>query len=84
MTVAEAKSKPKEAADAQPKRAPNPDDPRLDPGLNPPGAPATLHPLQKLLDHPWWLLFLGIVVPGLSYTAWGWIELLLVGPAQLP
>lgn len=46
--------------------------------------PQPLHPLQKLLDHPWWLLFLGIVIPSLSYTAWAWIELLLIKPAQLP
>lgn len=45
---------------------------------------APLHPLQKLLDNPWLLLLLGFVVPSLSYTAWGWIELLLTKPAELP
>ena len=39
---------------------------------------------QKLLDNPWLLLVLGVVLPFLSYTAWGWIELLLVKPATLP
>lgn len=43
-----------------------------------------LHPLQKLLDNPWALLFLGFVIPTLSYTAWGWIELLLMTEAKLP
>jgi hypothetical protein len=41
-------------------------------------------PLQKLMDNPWLLLTLGIVIPTLSYTVWGWIELLLVQPAALP
>jgi hypothetical protein len=36
------------------------------------------------MDNPWLLLVLGIVVPWLSYTAWGWIELVLIGKAQLP
>jgi hypothetical protein len=41
-------------------------------------------PLQKLMDNPWLLLVLGILVPTLSYTVWGWIELWLVPPAALP
>ena len=41
-------------------------------------------PLQKLMDNPWLLLTLGIVIPTLSYTVWGWIELWLVQPAALP
>ena len=43
-----------------------------------------LHPLQKLLDNPWLLLALGFFVPFLSYTVWGWVELLLTKPAELP
>ncbi len=42
------------------------------------------HPWQKLLDNPWLLLVLGVIIPVLSYTVWGWIEILLVKPAQLP
>lgn len=42
------------------------------------------HPLQKLMDNPWLLLVLGIVVPVLSYTVWGWVELATVPPATLP
>ncbi len=38
------------------------------------------HPLQKLMDNPWLLLTLGILIPFLSYTIWGWIELLLIKP----
>ena len=38
----------------------------------------TKEPFLKLL------LALGVVVPLLSYTAWGWIELLMVKPATLP
>ncbi len=40
--------------------------------------------MQRLLDNPWLLLALGVVVPIVSYTAWGWIELLLVPQATLP
>jgi len=42
------------------------------------------HWLQRLMDNPWLLLALGVLIPFLSYTAWGWIELLLIKPAQLP
>jgi len=40
--------------------------------------------LQKLLDNPWLLLALGILIPTLSYTAWGWIEVWLLPAATLP
>ncbi len=43
-----------------------------------------IHPLQKLMDNPWLLLILGLVIPILSYTIWGAIELLTMGPAKLP
>jgi hypothetical protein len=36
------------------------------------------------MDNPWLLLLLGLVVPIVSYTLWGWIELSLVSPATLP
>ena len=42
------------------------------------------HPIQRLMDNPWLLLVLGVVIPFLSYTAWGWIELLFIKPATLP
>lgn len=42
------------------------------------------HPIQKLMDNPWLLLALGLLIPILSYTVWGWIELMAVPPAQLP
>ena len=40
--------------------------------------------LKRLMDNPWILLVLGVVVPMLSYTLWGWIELFFVPAAQLP
>lgn len=40
--------------------------------------------LQKLMDNPWLLLALGVVIPTLSYTVWGWIELWLLPAAKLP
>ncbi len=39
---------------------------------------------KRLMDNPWLLLVLGVVIPMLSYTAWGWIELLFLPAAQLP
>jgi hypothetical protein len=49
-----------------------------------PKEPDRTHPLQKLMDNPWLLLILGIVIPTLSYTVWGWIELWLLPAATLP
>lgn len=46
--------------------------------------PNKKHPIQKLMDNTWLLLALGILIPTLSYTVWGWIEILLVKPAPLP
>lgn len=42
------------------------------------------HPFQKLMDNPWLLLLLGILVPVLSYTVWAWVELLQIHKATLP
>ena len=42
------------------------------------------HPLQRLMDNPWALLALGLMIPILSYTVWGWVELILLEPARLP
>jgi hypothetical protein len=42
------------------------------------------HPIQRLLDNPWLLLALGLLIPILSYTVWGWVELGNVQPARLP
>ena len=46
--------------------------------------PEPKHPIQKLMDNPWLLLALGLIVPILSYTVWGWIELLNLPDAKLP
>lgn len=46
--------------------------------------PDRKHPVQALMDNPWLLLALGVAVPFLSYTLWGWIELLTLPPATLP
>ena len=46
--------------------------------------PDKKHPIQKLMDNTWLLLALGILIPFLSYTVWGWIEILVVKPATLP
>lgn len=43
-----------------------------------------VHPWQRVLDNPWLLLLLGVLVPMLSYTAWGWYELATMPPAALP
>ncbi|RME80515.1 MAG: hypothetical protein D6785_10270 [Planctomycetota bacterium] len=39
---------------------------------------------QEFLDNPWILLLLGILVPTLSYTLWGLIEMFMRSPAKLP
>ncbi len=46
--------------------------------------PDRKHPIQKLMDNPWLLLALGVGIPTLSYTIWGWLELLFLKTAQLP
>jgi hypothetical protein len=46
--------------------------------------PNRKHPIQKLMDNPWLLLLLGVAVPTLSYTIWGWIEVLMTPAAKLP
>lgn len=47
-------------------------------------SPETVHWLKRLLDSPLALLALGLIVPILSYTVWGVIELLSLPPATLP
>lgn len=46
--------------------------------------PKKIHPIQKLMDNPWLLLALGIIIPSVSYTLWGWLELIYLKAAQLP
>jgi hypothetical protein len=55
-----------------------------EPAQDEPEDNSDLHWLQRLLDNPWLLLALGFFVPFLSYTVWGWIELLLMKKAELP
>jgi hypothetical protein len=38
--------------------------------------------MQKFLDNPFLLLFLGVMVPMLLYTLWGVIEILTVPLAK--
>lgn len=40
--------------------------------------------LKRVLDNTWLLLVLGVLIPLLSYTLWGWIEIAQVQPAMLP
>jgi hypothetical protein len=40
--------------------------------------------LKRILDNTWLLLVLGVLIPFLSYTVWGWIEIAQVKPAALP
>jgi len=42
------------------------------------------HPIQRVLDNPWLLLALGFLIPFLSYTLWGWLELTTIAEALLP
>jgi hypothetical protein len=43
-----------------------------------------IHPIQRLLDNPWLLLVIGVLLPALSYTVWGLLELQNMKPAVLP
>jgi hypothetical protein len=36
------------------------------------------------MDNPWILLVLGVLIPTLSFTIWGWIELWYLPAAPLP
>lgn len=36
--------------------------------------------LERLMDNPWLLLALGVIIPTLSYTVWGWIDILRIPP----
>jgi len=47
-------------------------------------SPEPVHWLKRLLDSPLALLALGLIVPILSYTVWGWIELATLPTATLP
>ncbi len=40
--------------------------------------------LKRLMDNTWLLLVLGVVIPLISYTLWGWIELAMIQPGLLP
>ena len=40
--------------------------------------------LYRLMENPWILLALGVAIPTLSYTIWGWIELMNLPAATLP
>ncbi len=42
------------------------------------------HPLQRVMDNPWVLLALGLLIPIASYTVWGLVELWGAQPALLP
>ena len=46
--------------------------------------PNRKHPIQALMDNPWLLLFLGIAITFISYTGWGWLELINLPQATLP
>ena len=38
--------------------------------------------MQKLLDNPFLLLFLGVLIPMLVYTLWGVIDILTIPVAK--
>jgi hypothetical protein len=48
--------------------------------LNDPNEPIPL--MQQLLDNPFLLLFIGVMVPMLVYTLWGVIDILTVPLAK--
>lgn len=38
--------------------------------------------MQQLLDNPFLLLFLGVMIPMVVYVLWGVIDILTIPPAQ--
>ncbi len=38
--------------------------------------------MQQLLDNPFLLLFLGVLIPMLLYTLWGVVDILTIPPAK--
>jgi hypothetical protein len=48
--------------------------------IDDPSEPVPL--MQKLLDNPFLLLFLGVLVPMIVYTLWGVIDILTVPLAK--
>lgn len=38
--------------------------------------------MQRLLDNPFLLLFLGVLIPMVVYVLWGVIEILTIPPAK--
>lgn len=55
--------------------------PELEPASTPTEKP---HPIQRLMDNPWLLLVLCLLIMSVSYTLWGWWEIANVEPARLP
>lgn len=47
-------------------------------------APERIHWFQKLMDNPWMLLALSLLILFVSYTAWGWYDLASIPQATLP
>ena len=43
-----------------------------------------VHPIQKLMDNPWLLLVLSLLILFISYTGWGWYDLASIPQATLP
>jgi len=48
-------------------------------GASPKGRPERIPAMQRLLDNPFLLLFLGVVMPTVFYIIWGILEI-----AQIP
>jgi hypothetical protein len=47
---------------------------------NDPGEPVPL--IQRLLDNPFLLLFIGVFIPTVVYILWGVIDILTIPPAN--
>jgi len=42
----------------------------------------SVHPIQRLLDNPFLLLFLGVAMPTLIYIVWGIMEIISIPVAK--
>jgi hypothetical protein len=54
------------------------DDPTKPADLRPQGEPERVPAMQRMLDNPFLLLFLGITVPTVFYIIWGIMEIVSI------
>jgi hypothetical protein len=52
------------------------------PASSPPGQPERVPVMQRVLDNPFLLLFLGVTIPAVLYVIWGVMEIIQIPLAR--